>query len=58
MQPSVTEQPYFSCDRSLGIGWLPPTMFDSIITPTSDWLPCLICWITSDMTSGCSSGFL
>src|SRR5690606_21598550 len=56
-QASVTEQPYLSCDRSAGIGWLPASRLLSIIRPTIDWLPSRIWCMTSFITSGWYSGF-
>ena len=56
-QASVTEQPYFNCDRSFGIGWLPASMLLSIIMPTTERLPSRIWWQTSFITSGWNSGF-
>src|SRR6202022_4288220 len=50
--PSVTEQPYLSCDRSDGIDCLPATIFDSIMTPISDLLPKRTWLTTSAITSG------
>src|SRR5574343_149896 len=40
MQPSVTEQPYLSWLSSAGIGWLPASLLDSIITPRLELLAC------------------
>src|SRR5690606_5755472 len=56
-QASVTEQPYLSCWRSAGIGWLPASMLLSIMRPTTERLPSRIWWTTSFITSGWYSGF-
>ena len=52
IQASVTETPYFNCDKSSGMLWLPSLILDSIITPQIERLPSLIWCVMSSSTSG------
>ena len=52
IQASVTETPYFNCDKSSGMLWLPSLILDSIITPQIERLPSLIWCVMSSNTSG------
>ncbi len=58
MQGSVTDTPYRSCDKSAGIGWLPPERLLSSMSATMERLPSRI-WLTQfSATSGCTAGSL
>src|SRR5262249_36982228 len=53
IQPSVTETPYWSWDRSAGMDCLPKLILLSSMKPISDWLHSRIWRIQSCSARGC-----
>jgi hypothetical protein len=58
IQASVTDTPYFSCDRSAGMDWLPQCRWLSSMRPTMERLPSTTWFAQFSATSGCKPGSL